>query len=138
MRYLLDKTILTDAAAPAKHPGLAAWLEKQPADDCAISALTVGELRFGIERLPRGRRRETLKYWIDDALLPRFAGRVLAVDAGVTEAWAQLRSLGEQTGRPLPVLDGLLLATALVNGLTLVTRSLKDVEGRGVGVLTPY
>ena len=60
------------------------------------------------------------------------------MDAGVTEAWAQLRSLGEVTGRPLLVLDGLLLATALVNGLTLVTRSLKDVEGRGVGVLTPY
>jgi predicted nucleic acid-binding protein len=138
VQYLLDTCVLSDAASPPAHSALAAWLSKQSDDDCVISVLTIGELRYGVERLPRGRKRETLKYWIDDELVPKFSGRVLDVDLDVADAWAQLRSLGDETGRPLPVIDGLLLATAQVNGLTFVTRNLKDVDGRGVAVLSPY
>ena len=130
--------MLTDAAKAHAHPALAEWLAAQPDEDYAISMLTVGELRYGVERLPRGRKREALKYWIDDELLPKFTGRLLEVDLDVVDAWAQLRFLGDDLTRTLPVVDGLLLATAQVNGLTLVTRNLKDVEGRGVEVLAPY
>ncbi|HYV97812.1 MAG TPA: type II toxin-antitoxin system VapC family toxin [Gemmatimonadaceae bacterium] len=138
MRFLLDTCVLSDGAKPDQFGQLARWLDAQPIDDLAIGALAVGELRFGIERLPRGRKRERLKAWLDGDLLPAFAARTIAIDAAVAEAWALLCAAGDEMGRPLPVVDGLMLASAQVNGLTFVTRDISDLEGRGVSVLSPY
>jgi predicted nucleic acid-binding protein len=138
VRFLLDTCIVSDAAKPGRFPRLEAWLGAQRLPDLAIGALTFGELRYGIERLPTGRRRAELVTWLETELPPRFAGRILAQDLRVAEAWGVLRSAGEAAGRPLPVIDGLLLATAQIHGLTLVTRNDSDVKDRGVGVLNPY
>ena len=138
MRYLLDTCVVSDGAKPAEFPKLAEWLASQTLADLAIGALTVGELRYGIQRLPAGRKRERLKQWLDEEFLPRFRGRVLAVDAEASDVWGLLRASGDDAGRPLPVVDGLLLATAQTNGLTFVTRNIDDVEHRGVSVLGPY
>lgn len=138
MRFLLDICVIADAAKATKFPRLAEWLGAQANDDLAIGALTLGEFRFGVQRLATGRRREALKRWIDAELDPLFAERVLPIDEPVAMAWALLRATGDDAGRPLPVIDGLLLATAQVHGLTFVTRNLADVEGRGVSVLSPY
>lgn len=138
MRYLLDTCVLSDGARPAQFPHLAEWLTSQSVDDLAIGALSVGELRFGIQRLPTGRKREQLKQWLEDELLPRFRDRVLSLDSAAAEVWGLLRASGEAAGRPLPVIDGLLLATAHAHALTFVTRDLGDVENRGVAVLAPY
>lgn len=138
MRFLLDTCVISDGAKPAQFPSLEAWLGAQRLDDLAVSALTFGELRYGIERLPASRRRTALVTWLETQLPTRFAGRVLSQDQRVAEAWGVLRSAGEAIGRPLPIIDGLLLATAQVHGLTFVTRNETDVAGRGVGVLNPY
>lgn len=138
MRFLLDTCILSDGARPAKFARLAEWLSAQQAEDLATGSLSVGELRYGIQRLPAGRKREQLKQWLGAELLPRFGDRVLAVDAAVADVWALLRASGDEAGRPLPMIDGLLLATAQVHALTFVTRNLADVEHRGVSVLSPY
>ncbi|MGQ0766321.1 MAG: type II toxin-antitoxin system VapC family toxin [Gemmatimonadota bacterium] len=138
MRFLLDTCILSDAARPTRFPKLVAWLNAQVEDDLAISALTVGELRYGIQRLAAGRKREKLKDWLDAGLVPQFAGRVLPADIAVAENWALLRASGDEMGRPLPLIDGMLLATAQAHGLTFVTRNLSDVENRGVRVQSPY
>jgi predicted nucleic acid-binding protein len=138
VKYLLDTCVLSDGARPAQFPQLAKWLGAQATEDLAVGALTVGELRDGIQRLPSGRKRERLKQWLDSELLPTFADRVLPIDGPVADAWALLRGSGEEMGRELPIVDGLLLATAQVHGLTFVTRNLADVENRGIAVLSPY
>ena len=138
MRFLLDTCIVSDAAKPGRFPPLEAWLSVQRLDDLAVAALTFGELRYGIERLPAGRKRAELITWLETQLPARFAGRILSQDQRVAEAWGILRSAGEAIGRPLPIIDGLLLATAQVHGLTLATRNDTDVKDRGVGVLNPY
>lgn len=138
MRFLLDTCILSDGARPTRFPRLAAWIEAQDAMDLAIGSVTVGELRCGIQRLPAGRKREALKRWLDTELLPEFADRVLPINTAVAEIWALLRASGEESGRPLPLIDGLLLATAQARGLTFVTRNLGHVEHRGVSVFSPY
>ena len=138
MQFLLDTCIVSDGAKTARFPHLAEWLASHANEDLAIGVLTVGELRCGIQRLPPGRKRETLKRWIDAELIPAFADRVLLIDAAVAQAWALLRATGDDIGRPLPIVDGLLLATAQVHRLTFVTRNVSDVEGRGVSVLSPY
>lgn len=94
--------------------------------------------RYSTKRLPACRKRETLKQWLDAHLLPSFGDRGLPIDAEVADRWALLRASGDEMGRPLSIIDGMLLATAMVHGLTFVTRNLTDVEDRGVSVLSPY
>jgi toxin FitB len=138
VRFLLDTCVVSDAAKAGRFPGLEAWLGVQRLEDLAIGSLTIGELRYGVERLPASRRRTALVTWLETELPSQFAGRILVLDHRVADAWGVLRSTGDAIGRPLPAIDGLLLATAQVHGLTFVTRNEDDMAGRGIGVLNPY
>lgn len=138
MHFLLDTCVLSDAAKPRHHPQLTEWVAAQPSSALAISVITLGELRYGVERLPSGRKRADLIGWLEGALPEHFRERILPVTDRVAAAWGVLRATAEANGRPLPMVDGLLLATAQVHGLTFVTRNLRHVEHRGVSVLDPY
>jgi len=115
-------------------PRVAAWFRRVPADEIYFSVLTVGEVRKGIESI---RRRdipaaENLEAWLDE-LVTNYGDRLLPIDQGIAEQWGHLN-----VPDPLPVIDGLLAATAMVHGLILVTRNLKDVERTGVDCLDPF
>jgi predicted nucleic acid-binding protein len=130
--------ILSEPAKPAPNPGVITWLESQPRLDLAISVLTLGEIARGVGRMQDSKRKRELQDWLTSVLPAQFEGRVLSVDGGVAFAWGELTVQGDNMGRPLPVPDGLLLATARVHGLTLVTRNMRDADGRGVPVFNPY
>ena len=117
---------------------MAEWLRAQPPLDLALSVLTLGEVRRGIELLPVGRRRAVLENWVTKQLPTQFQGRVLPVDEAVAIAWGQLSARSKTSGRPLALVDGLLLATASVHGLTLVTRNEADCAARGVPLFNPW
>lgn len=138
MRYLLDTMVLSEPARPEPNPSVLAWFERQVPSDLAISVLTIGEIGRGVERLAEGRRRTELERWLGVALPRQFEGRVLPVDVAVAQAWGTLTAEADRAGRPLPVVDGLLLATARARDLTMVTRNAGDFDGRGVPVLNPY
>lgn len=121
-----------------RYPALEQWLTGQRTADLALAAITLGELRYGVARLAPGRQRTELATWLETQLPPQFAGRILPLDHWVADAWGQLRAAGESIGRPLPILDGLLLATAQVHTLTFVTRNDRALTDRGVGVINPY
>lgn len=113
---------------------LAAWFSTVEGDDLYLSVLVVAEIRSGIEKV---RRRDPgaaarLEGWLG-ALVASHAERILEVDLRVAEAWGRLTAR-----RSLPVVDGLMAATALVHGLTLVTRNVRDVAGTGAIVLDPF
>ena len=114
------------------------WLNAQPPLDVAISALTFGEIERGMALLPPGRRRSQLERWITHDLPQQFQGRLLAIDDAIAREWGRLAARAETSGRALPVVDGLLLATAAVHGLTLVTRNESDCAARGVPVFNPW
>ncbi len=137
MSYLLDTCVISDAARKA-DAGLEAWLRGQPPHHLHLSVLSLGEIQKGVELLSPGRKRETFRTWLDHDLLGHFAGRLLPVTSDVSFAWGRLAATAQATGRPLPVIDGLLLATAQTHGFTFVSRNIKDVDGRGVPVLGPY
>lgn len=138
MRYLLDTNVLSEPARPEPDSRVVGWLREQSSLDLAISVLTLGEIGKGVELLPAGSRREELKEWLETALPDRFRGRVLEVDEAVARRWGELAADGRRSGRPLPVTDGLLLATAAVHGLTFATRNVRDCGNRGVSVLDPW
>ena len=134
MKYLLDTNIISDHYKGAS-PALDAWMDAQIERDLAISAITILELDRGIRR--REHRDPTqgarLRVWLDDAVRPLFAGRVLPVDEHVA-----LVAAGLHVPDPMPDMDALIAATALTHGLTLVTRNTKDMERTGVALLNPW
>ena len=130
--------VVSEPARPAPHPGVVAWLEAQADLDLGLSVLTVGELARGVARMADGKRKKALAEWLESELPAQFEGRILGVETPVALTWGALTAEGERQGRPLHVVDGLLLATARVHGLTLVTRNVGDFQGRGVAVENPY
>lgn len=138
MRFLLDKNVLSEPARPRPDEGVVGWMAAQSPLDFAISVLTLGEIGKGVALLDPGARRTALAEWLAAELPRQFAGRVLAVDADVAVAWGRFAAEGRRAGRELPVMDGLLLATAFVRGLTLVTRNERDCSDRGVPILNPW
>lgn len=138
MRFLLDTNVLSEAARPEPDTRVVEWLRAQSALGLAISVLTLGEIGKGVALLPGGVKRERLAKWLAEELPRQFSGRVLAVDEAVARGWGRLAAEGRLAGRELPVIDGLLLATAAAHGLVFVTRNQRDCADRGVPTLDPW
>lgn len=133
--YLLDTMVVSDALKPRRNPGLAKWLGKIAPQETFISSLTVGELQKGIVLLsPDTAKRADLERWLNFQLIPSFGERTLPVDANVALHWGTLVSSIKSRGTVLPIVDGLIAATASFHGLTVVTRN--EVHFRPVGVKT--
>lgn len=136
MKWLLDTNVVCEPGKPRPNAKVVGWLDSLSEHDCALSALTFGEIEKGIHALPPGPKRRTQEAALDTLRL-RFAGRVLAVDDRVASKWGELLGEAERTGRPLSAVDNLLAATAVIHGLTLATRDTRDIA-HGVRVFNPF
>jgi predicted nucleic acid-binding protein len=112
-----------------------AWFEAAADAQLYLSVLSLGEIRKGIDRLPAGARRTRLTTWLEADVLAWFGARLLSIDGVVADRWGRLLAASE---RSLPAIDSLLAATALVHGLTLVTRNVADFEIPGLKVIDPW
>ena len=92
MRFLIDTMVLSEARKRRAHPAVVAWLDATPEDDLAISVLTLGEIERGVARLGDGPVRRRLQSWLEEELRPRFAGRLLGVDADAAALWGRTAS----------------------------------------------
>jgi len=135
MSYLIDTNIISEVRK-GEHCDMrvSAWYASIRDEELFLSALVLGELRKGVEL---ARRRDAgnaaaLERWLRD-VENAFEGRVLGIDNAVSDQWGRMSAI-----RPVPVIDGLLAAIALVNGLTLATRNDRDVAGLGATVLNPF
>jgi hypothetical protein len=125
--WLLDTCALSEYVKKAPAPGVIAWLDEQDEASLFISVISLGEIEKGILKLRATdpRRSQKLTAWLGK-LEQRFAGRILPLDAAALHAWAQFAAQAEQAGHSLPVMDGLIMATARCHGLTIVTRNVQD------------
>ena len=137
MSYLLDTCVVSELSRPRPNPGVVAWMSEADVASLHLSAITIGELRRGTLRLPAGKRRTSLSDW-SERLRRSFSGRVLPIDESVALRWAEIAARAEQSGRPGSFADGLIAATALDRGLTLVTRNVTDFEPFGVSLLNSW
>ncbi|TAF49313.1 MAG: type II toxin-antitoxin system VapC family toxin [Oscillatoriales cyanobacterium] len=138
MSFLLDTCTVSELVARQANRQVVEWIERQDETNLHLSAVTIGEISRGIARLPRSRRRQELEAWLQNALPHRFENRILALDRDVMTTWGELVGECENRGRPLPVFDSLIAATARHHQLVLVTRNERDFEGTGVELLNPW
>jgi predicted nucleic acid-binding protein len=138
MSFLLDTNVVSEWVKPLPNAGLTTWLVEVDEDQTFLSAVTVAELRYGIERLSVGKRRRRLENWLTNELLLRFEGRVLSIDAAVADACGRLVARSEKLGRPLGAMDALIAATAQLHQLTLVTRDTSHFAHVLASVLNPW
>jgi toxin FitB len=132
--WLLDTNVISEIRKGKRgDPGVARWVAGRR-DDAWLSVLTVGEIRRGIELKRRKDEAAArhLEIWLQ-GLLGSFESHILPIDDRVAEVWGRLN-----VPDPRPVVDTLLAATAIVHGLTLVTRNVDDVAGTGARVLNPF
>jgi hypothetical protein len=127
MSWLLDTCALSEYAKKAPAPKVIAWLDEQDEASLFISVITLGEIEKGILKLRKAdpRRSQKLTAWLGK-VEQRFAGRILPLDAATLHVWGQIAAHCELAGQPMPVMDGLLMATAQCHGLTVVTHNVQD------------
>lgn len=137
MSFLLDTCTVSELTRPRPDRGLLAWFEAQDATALHLSVLTVGEIEKGIAALRQGRKRSTLAGWVA-TLRGAYADRILPIDAAIAAIWGRTAARVERRRRGLGVVDGLLAATAIRHGFTLVTRNVADFEETGGTVLNVW
>jgi toxin FitB len=136
--FLLDTNVLSELIRPDPAGNVVRWVEETEESILFLSVLTLGEIRKGIAGLPTGSRRGRLESWLEAELRPRFQGRILPISEAIADRWGTVTAVAAAAGRPVPVIDSLLAATALHHNLTLVTRNSLDVTATGVRVLNPW
>lgn len=136
--FLLDTNVISELLKPEPEAKVVRWIEETDESILFLSVITIGEIRKGIERLAPGSRRGRLESWLKIDLRARFRNRILPVDESVAERWGALSAAAAAKGKPLPVIDGLLAATAVHHDLMFVTRNVRDVAGTSVSTLNPW
>jgi toxin FitB len=134
MRFLVDANVLSEPTKPAPDPYLVEWLrENEP--DIAVDPIILGEVRFGILLLPKGKRRARLERWFAVGIQRL---QCLTWEAETGLRWAALLARLRVSGRSMPIKDSLIAATALVHDLVVATRNCADFETAGVKVMDPF
>lgn len=136
--FLLDTNVISELVKPKPESRVTNWIEATDESLLYLSVLTLGEIRKGAAMLPKAKRRIEIETWLETALAVRFAGRILAINEAIADRWGIISGLAQLKGTPLPVIDGLLAATALHHNLTFVSRNTKDVSATSVPSFNPW
>ena len=136
---LVDTNVVSEPLRKVPAPQVAEWLDSQALETLYLSAITVAELRFGVQSLPVGRRRDRLHQDLERQILPMFAGRVLAFDLAASRAYADLMAKARSAELAVSTSDGYIAATAAANGMMMVaTRDTAPFEAAGLKTVDPW
>jgi predicted nucleic acid-binding protein len=134
MIYLVDANVLSEPTKQVADSKVVAWLEANEAN-LIVDSIIIGELRIGILALPRGRKRQRLEQWYETVIETI---ECLPWDALISRRWAALVVELRRAGETVPLLDGMIAATALQHDLIVVTRNTRDFEKTGVKTFNPF
>jgi predicted nucleic acid-binding protein len=135
---LLDTNVVSETMKRRVDPVVAAFIDQLQIGELFLPSLVAAEIRYGLRRLPTGRRRDEIEADFAAFLEAGFASRILAFDGACAVVYATARTAGERTGRPVSIQDALIGGMALAHGATLATRNIADFEGYGLSRVNPW
>jgi predicted nucleic acid-binding protein len=134
---ILDTNVVSELMRPEPAPQVAAWIRDRDRPELRTTSITVAEIRYGIARLPDGRRKQALLS-AADAVFQTFADQVLPFDGAAAEHYAAIASNRERSGKPISGFDALIAAVCRSRGAALATRNLPDFDGTGIETVNPW
>jgi len=137
MKYLLDTCVISELVKPTPNRKVVDWLNELPSEVLFLCAITIGEVRKGLTKLPDSGKKEQLTLWLN-TLLEEYKERILSIDLMVCENWGVLQGNAEKAGTPMSSIDGLLAATTYTHNLTLVTRNESDFYPSNIPIINPW
>jgi len=137
MKYLLDTCVISELVKPTPDRKVVDWLSGLPSEALFLSAITIGEMRKGLTKLPESNKKERLTVWLN-TLLEEYKERILPIDLMVCENWGVLQGNAEKAGTPMSSIDGLLAATTYTHNLTLATRNERYFAPGNIPIINPW
>lgn len=134
---LLDTNVLSEPLQSKPFPKVVEWLDSQAAETLYLSTISYAELRFGVLRLPHGKRKNELGAKIEQAL-NLFKDRTLGFDLPAAEHLAQILTRAEKIGRKTPAPDAYIAAIAMAHGFAVATRNVDHFRDTGISVVNPW
>jgi predicted nucleic acid-binding protein len=135
---ILDTNVISEVMAPAPLAVVQQWMDATPAFELATTTINVAEIRYGLARLPMGRRRGRMEMLFNGLLVSAFEDRVFPFDQQSADTFAELAAARERRARPFRGVDGLIAAIALSRGAGVATRDVRGFEGCGIEVINPW
>jgi toxin FitB len=136
VKYLLDTNVISEMKKSHCNQNVKSFIDTIHSDELYLSVITIGELCFGIEKLPAGKKKHDLSIWLYTKVPEWFKDRIIGIDTETMVEWGKICSMTERT---LPAADTLIAACAITNHLFLVTRNVKDFDGiEGINMINPW
>jgi toxin FitB len=135
---ILDTNVISEGFRIGPKLIVRDWLDRQIPSDLFLCAPVLAELRYGIERMPAGRRRVELDRLVTSAERDLFGNRLLPVDREAAHEFGRVVAKRAQIGRPIMPMDGMIAAIALANGMSIATRDVDDFTGLGIDLVNPF
>lgn len=138
MNYLLDTCVISELIKKSPDSNVLKWISSVEETDLFLSVLTFAEIHKGIEKLPASKKKQKLHTWVNSDLKERFKNRIIDLDLRIATKWGEIQGQAELSGRPMSLIDSLIVATGAVHTLVVVTRNTKDMDGGDVSLLNPW
>jgi toxin FitB len=138
MNYVLDTNVISELIARQPNQNVVDWVDSLEPETVYLSAITIGELRKGIEKLAPSRRKDELTLWLTSELLVRFVDNIIDITTTVMLTWGELTGRLEREGKTMSAIDSLIAASVLERKCTLVTRNEDDFQHAGIPIINPW
>lgn len=134
---VVDTNVISELMRPAPDSHVLRWVRAQPSGELRTTSVTVAEIRYGIERLPDGRRKNDMRRSVND-IFSAFADSVFPFDTPAAEAYARLVSRRDGLGLPIDGFDAQIAAICQARGADVATRNVKDFRETGINIIDPW
>jgi toxin FitB len=135
---IVDTNVLAEVMRTSPAPAVVGWLNAQDSASLFLTAITVGEIRYGLRIMPKGQRRQTIELGFDQIIATAFAGRILSFDEHAAVYYGEVMGRRKELGRPLSVPDGQIAALARLHGFAVATRNVRDFLDCGIELVNPF
>jgi toxin FitB len=135
---IVDTNVVAEVMRPSPLPAVVTWFNAQDSLSLFLTAITVGEIRYGLRIMPKGQRRHAIEQGFDQVIATAFAGRILAFDQRAATLYGEVMGRRKEIGQPLSVPDGQIAAIARLHSCAIATRNVRDFLECGIEIVNPF